>query len=174
MSEPTQFQLNLAQSTDPWVKGIQICSTKGPRPFPKGEIITKLRKYIDEILNFFYSRTPRPISTKLNTKHPCVMKTQVCSNEGPRLFLRGDHYEIPKCIEENLKIFFPTTTDPILTKLYSKHSWVKGIQVCSNKGHAPFQAEIIIKLRKYIDEIKKIFFSRSSGPISNKLGKKSP
>ena len=48
----------------------------------KGEIITKKRKYIDEILKkMFFSRTTRPISTKLSTKYPWVMGIQVCSNE---------------------------------------------------------------------------------------------
>ena len=27
----------------------------------------------------------------------------------------------------------------------AKHPWVKGIQVCSNEGHARFQGEIIAK-----------------------------
>ena len=31
-----------------WVKGIQVCSNEGLCPFSKGEIITKLRKYIDK------------------------------------------------------------------------------------------------------------------------------
>ena len=37
-----------------------------------------------------------PISTKLGTKHPCLMGIQVCSNEGPRPFPRGDNKEIAK------------------------------------------------------------------------------
>ena len=39
-------------------------------------------------------RTTGPISTKLGTKHPWVKGIQVCSNEGPRPFPRGDNYEI--------------------------------------------------------------------------------
>ena len=35
-----------------------------------------------------------PISTKLGTKHPWVKGIQVSSNEGPRLFPRGDNYKI--------------------------------------------------------------------------------
>ena len=38
----------------------------------------------------------------------------------------------------NLKIFFSRTTEPISTKLGTKHPWVKGIQVCSNDGSCPF------------------------------------
>ena len=36
--------------------------------------------------HFIFSRTTGPISTKLGTKHPWVMRTKVCSNEGPHLF----------------------------------------------------------------------------------------
>ena len=79
----------------PWVKGIHIYSNEGPRPF-QGEVITKLQKYIDEILKIFYSRTTRSISTKFGTKHSWVMKTQVCSNEGPCPYPRVDNYKIAK------------------------------------------------------------------------------
>jgi hypothetical protein len=34
----------------------------------------------------------------------------------------------------HLKIFFSRTTGPILTKLGTNNSWVKGIQVCSKEG----------------------------------------
>jgi hypothetical protein len=36
----------------------------------------------------------------------------------------------------HLKIF-SRTTEPILTRLGTKHPWVKGIQVCSNEGDNP-------------------------------------
>jgi hypothetical protein len=35
--------------------------------------------------------------------------------------------------------FFSRTTGPILTRLGTNHSWVKGIQVCSNKGPGRLQ-----------------------------------
>ena len=60
---------------------------KGPALF-QGEIITKKRKYIDEIKQIL-SRTTGPISTKLGTMRHWVMRTQVCSNEGLRPF-RGE------------------------------------------------------------------------------------
>ena len=62
----------------------------------------------------------------------------VCSNEGPRPFPRGDNYEIVKIHWRNWKIFFSRTTEPISTKLGTKHPWVKWIQVCSNDGPSPF------------------------------------
>jgi hypothetical protein len=34
----------------------------------------------------------------------------------------------------HLKIFFSRTTGPILTRLGTNHSWVKGIEVHSNEG----------------------------------------
>ena len=49
----------------------------------QGEIIIKKGKFIDEILKIFFSRTTGRISTKLGTKYPWVIRTQVCSNEGP-------------------------------------------------------------------------------------------
>ena len=42
------------------------------------------------------------------------------------------------------------------------------------KDHALLQGEIIKKKRKFIGEIKKIFFSRTTGPISTKLGTMHP
>ena len=40
--------------------------------------------------------SPEPISTKPGTKYPLVKGIQVCSNEGPCPFQRGDNYEITK------------------------------------------------------------------------------
>ena len=86
----------------------------------------------------FFSRTTGPISTKLDTKHPWVKGIQVCSDEGPRPFPRGDNSEIVNLYLKFLKIFFSITTGPIWTKLGTKHSWVEGIQFCSNEGARPF------------------------------------
>jgi hypothetical protein len=38
---------------------------------------------------------------------------------------------------DHLKIFFSRTTGPILTKLGTNHSWVKGIQDCSKERDSP-------------------------------------
>ena len=40
--------------------------------------------------------------------------------------------------EEITKIVSSRTNGPISTKLGTKHPWVKGSQVCSNKGPLPF------------------------------------
>ena len=39
--------------------------------------------------NIFYSKTSRPITTELGTKHPWVKGIQVCSNEGHSPFSKG-------------------------------------------------------------------------------------
>ena len=56
-------------------------------------------------LKIFFSRTTKPISTKLGTKFPWVKGIQVCSNEGPRPFPRGDNYEIAKIHWRNYNFF---------------------------------------------------------------------
>ena len=39
---------------------------------------------------FFFSRSSWPISTKLVTKHPSVIRVQVCSNKGTHFFQREE------------------------------------------------------------------------------------
>ena len=52
------------------------------------------------------------------------------------IFSRGDNIEIGEINCSKL-------TGPISTKLGTKHSWVKGIQVCSNEGPwRPFPREL--------------------------------
>ena len=84
-------------------------------------------------LKIFFSRTTEPISTKLGTKHPWMKGIQICSNEGPCFFSRGDNYKMVKIHWRNLKIFFSWTTEPISTKLGTKYPRVRGIQDSSNE-----------------------------------------
>ena len=65
---------------------------------------------------------------------PWVKDIQVCPNEGPILNPREDN----KIHRRNLKIFFSRITEPISTKLSTKHPCLKGIQVCSNDGFCLF------------------------------------
>ena len=132
-TEPISTKLG---TKHPWVKGIQISSKKGPRPFPRGDNYEIAKIHLWN-LKIFY-RTTGPISTKLGTMHPWVKEIQVYSNEEPCPFPRGDNYEKAKIHWWNLKIFFYRTTGLISTKLGTKHPWVKGIQVCSNEGNHPF------------------------------------
>ena len=52
--------------------------------------------------HFLFSRTPEPISTKVDTKHPRVRGFQFCltlfENQRVRPFLRGDNRKIAKLI----------------------------------------------------------------------------
>ena len=98
----------------------------------------------------------------------------VCSNDGPHSFPRGENHEIAKLYWLNLKIFFSKTTRAISTKRGTKHHWVVGIQIFQMKGHTVFQGEIIKKNSKINWLNEKIFFSRSTGPISTKLDTKHP
>ena len=94
----------------------------------------------------FLSRTTRPISTKLGIKRPRVKYFKVCSNEGPVLFQGNIKTKQRKYINNILKIFFFRNTVVISVKLGTKHSRVKRIQVCSNKGALLFQKKIIAKI----------------------------
>ena len=58
---------------------------------------------------------------------------QVCSNERKDPSPRGDNSKSVKIYRKFLKIF-SRTSRPISIKLGKNHPWVKGIQVCSNKG----------------------------------------
>ena len=132
----SHFQPNLSQSILGW-RGFKFVQMNDPALF-QGVIIVKKLKYIDKHLKIFFSRTTEPISTKLCTKHPWMKGIQICSNEGPCFFSRGDNYKMVKIHWRNLKIFFSRTTEPISTKLGTKHPWMKGIQVYSNEGPRPF------------------------------------
>ena len=65
----------------------------------------------------------RPNSIKLGTNYSWVKGIQVCSNEGPGPIQRGDNHKNVKIGWGHLKIFFSTTTGPILTRLGTNHPW---------------------------------------------------
>ena len=71
-----------------------------------------------------FSRSNRPISTKLDIKHPWVEGIQIC-HEDPHPFPRADNSENVKLYWKYLKIFFSRTTGPISTKFSTKHPWVE-------------------------------------------------
>ena len=86
------------------------------------------------IFFIFFSRITGPISIILGTMHHWLKGIQVCSNEGPSPFPRGENYEITKIHCQNLKIFFWRTTGPISTKLSTKHPWVKDSNLFKRKA----------------------------------------
>ena len=110
------------------MEGIQVYSSKGPRPSPRGdngEIVKLYWKY----LKIFFFRTIGPISTKLGTKHFWVNGIQVYSNEGPRPFPRGDNCQNVKLYWKYLKTFFSRTTGQITTRLCTMHPWVQRLKL---------------------------------------------
>ena len=68
----------------------------------------------------------------------------------------------------------PRTTGPISTKFGTKHPWVDGIHIFTNKGPHPSSRGDNNKIIKIYGEYFKIFYFRSTGPISTKLGIKHP
>ena len=92
VTEPISTKLG---TKHPCVKGIQFCSNEGTRHFPRGDNYKIVKMHLQN-LKIVFSRTTRPISTKLGTKHPWVKGIQVYSNEGAHTFPRGNNYEIEK------------------------------------------------------------------------------
>ena len=89
---------------------------------------------------------------------------QVCSNEGDNLSPRGDNSERVKIHWKILNVFFSRTNWPNSIKLNTNYSWVKKIQVYSNKGPGPLQKGGNYKNVKMGWGHLKIFFSRITGP----------
>jgi hypothetical protein len=79
------------------VKGIQICTNKGPGPLQRGDNHKNAKIGWGHLKIF--SRTTGPISTKLGRKHPWILKgIQNCTNDDNQPFPRGDN-------SENVKIY---------------------------------------------------------------------
>ena len=108
----------------------------------QGEIITKKRNTLTKF-KIFFSRTKKPILTKLGTKHPWVKGIQVCAKEGLHPFPRGDNHEIGKIHWQILKIFFSRTSGPILTEFVKKHPLLKETQGFTNKDHSIIKKEMM-------------------------------
>ena len=89
------------------MKGIQVCSNEGPRPFQREDNWEKV-KINRQLLKIFFSRTTG-ISTKLGTKYPGVKGIQVIQIEG-----------------------HARTSGQILPKLDTKLTGVKGIYFSLN------------------------------------------
>jgi hypothetical protein len=115
-------------------------------------------------LKIFFSRTTVPILIRLGTDHP--IHWQVCSNEGDDPSLRGDNCERVNIYWNLKKIFFSKTSRPNSIILNTNYPWVKGIQVCWNKGPGPFQrGDIITKMKKKMGcGYFKILFLRTMKP----------
>jgi hypothetical protein len=119
------------------VKGIHVCSNKGPGHLQKGDNHKNVKMGWGH-LKIFFSRTIWPILTRVGTNHPWMKGIQVCSKKGECPSPRGDNSKIVKILWTFLKMFFRTRR-PNSTKLCTNYPWVKGIHVCSNEGSGPFQ-----------------------------------
>jgi hypothetical protein len=117
------------------VKGIQVCSNKGPGPLQRGD------NHNNGMGSFkiFFSRTTGPILTRLGTNHPWRERIQVPLKVRDRPSPRGDNRERVKIHRIFFKIFFSRTSQPKSIKLDTNYPLVKRIQRCSNKGPGPLQ-----------------------------------
>ena len=74
-------------------QGFKLLYT-GPRTPSFSDHQLSVRLYINISIIFSSITGPITVTTKLGTKHPWAKGIQVCSNEGPRPFPRGDNNEI--------------------------------------------------------------------------------
>jgi hypothetical protein len=71
-----------------WVKGIQVCSNKGPGPLQMGDNHKNVKMRWGHLKKNF-SRTTGPILTRLGTNHPWIERIQVFVKEGDSPCPRG-------------------------------------------------------------------------------------
>jgi hypothetical protein len=74
------------------MKGIQVCSNKGPGPLQRGDNHKNVKMEWGHLKIFFY-RTTGPILTRLGTNHPWVKGIQVFSSKGPDPLQRVDNHK---------------------------------------------------------------------------------
>jgi hypothetical protein len=74
------------------VKGIQVCSNKGPGPLQRGDDHRNVKVGWGH-LKIFFSRTIWPILTRLGTNCPWVKGIQISSKEGDSPFPKEDTSE---------------------------------------------------------------------------------
>jgi hypothetical protein len=136
---PNSIKLNLNYLL---VKGIQICTNRGPGPLERGGNHKNVKMGWGHLRIF--SGTSGTILTTLGTNHPCGKGIQVCSikgespyprgvpwvngmqfflNKRPGLLQRGDYHQNVKIEWGLLKIYFSGTT--ILTRVGTNHPWGK-------------------------------------------------
>ena len=91
-----QFYPNLVQSILGWrkFKSVQVSSSEGPCPFPRGDYYERVKIYLWNIKNF--SRTTGPISTKLDTIKASLGEEHLSLFKWRATYSRGDDYKILK------------------------------------------------------------------------------
>ena len=96
---------------------------------------------------------------------------QVCSNEGPgHALLKGEIKQNSKIILKTFKNPLFKSTWPISNKFGTKHPWVDGIQIFTNKGPHPSSRGDNSKHNKNMEKTLNNFYFRTTGPASAKLG----
>ena len=89
-------------------------------------------------------------------------ESQVCSNEGPgRALLKEEIKQNSKIILKTFKNPLFKNSWPISTKFGTKHPWVDGIQIFTNKGPHPSSRADNSKNNKNIGENFKQFLLRN-------------
>ena len=136
-----QFHPNMAQRIHVW-SGFKFVQMKYHAPSKRRWLRIEIAKINWQNLKIFLLRTPRSIATKLVTKFPWVVGIQVYSIKWTRPFPRGDNFEIAKILWRNKKKF-SRTTEPISTKLCTKHPFVQGTHGFTNKDHSFIKNEMI-------------------------------
>ena len=101
------------------------------KPFFKG---IWLRNSENSLMKFKKSSSPEP--------HPWVKAFQVCSNEGPRPFPRGDNYETVKIHWRNWKKFLLQNHGINFHQTWFKASLVEETQDFTNMDHSILKKEI--------------------------------
>ena len=94
---------------------------------------------------------------------------QVCLNENSLNFPRLDNYKIA-----TIHWSFPPKPNGNFNQTWHKTSLDKGNSNCSNEGPRPFQKRDNYEIVKVHWRNLRIFFSRTTRPISTKLGTKGP
>jgi hypothetical protein len=93
------------------VKGIQVCSNKGPGPLQRGDNHKNVKMGWGH-LKIIFSRTIGPILTRLGTNRPWREMIQVSLKEWDSSSPRGDNSKRVKLHRKFLKIFFSRTSTP--------------------------------------------------------------
>ena len=93
---------------------------------------------------------------------------------GSTLFQGEIIRKLLKCIDDLKKIFLSRTTGPISAKLGTNHPWVKGVLEYSKEEPLLFRRGDDYELVKIHRQNFKIFFYKTTGPISSIISKKYP
>ena len=131
--------------------------------FPLSVIVVVILVVVVVVVTFhifiFFSRTTRPISTKLGTTYYWVKGIEVCSNEGPALFLEEIITKYRIYIKTLRKSSYPEPLCQFQTKLDTKHSSLFKWRAPSFSQGDKYEIAKIRWRNK-----KKILFSGTTGP----------